>query len=56
MKKLFALVLLVTAMTVAGCGETKKPATTPATPAPPAATPAEPAAEPAAPPATDAPK
>ena len=55
MKNLFAIVLLVTAMAVTGCGEKKKPAaTTPATPdatkpaeggaAPPATTPpAEPA-------------
>jgi len=55
MKKLFALALLVTAMTVAGCGEKKKaaPAATPA--AAPAAEEAKPA-EGAAAPATEAPK
>ncbi len=45
MKKLFALMLLVTAMAVTGCGEKKttKPAATPADggAAPPAAAPAE---------------
>ena len=55
MKNLFAIVLLVTAMAVTGCGEKKKPA--PATP--PAAPPVEGGAAPATPPATppaDAPK
>jgi len=32
MKNLFAIVLLVTAMAVTGCGEKKKPAATPAPP------------------------
>jgi hypothetical protein len=56
MKKLFAIVLLVSAMAVIGCGE-KKPAAKPATPAaPPAAPeakPAAPAGAPAAPPAEE---
>lgn len=50
MKNLFAIVLLVTAMVVTGCGE-KKPAAKPAAPAAPAAGEAKPAdaAAPAAP-------
>ncbi len=48
MKKLFAIVLLVSAVAVIGCGETKKPA---AKTAAPEAKPAAPAAAPAAPPA-----
>lgn len=42
MKNLFAIVLLVTAMVVTGCGE-KKPAAKPATPATPAVPEARPA-------------
>lgn len=54
MKKLFTIVLLVSAMAVIGCGE-KKPAAKPAAPAAPAASkPAEPAAAPAAPAAAPA--
>jgi hypothetical protein len=53
MKSLFAIVLLVTAMAVTGCGETKKPATPPAPPANPSTDP--PTTPPTTPPA-DAPK
>jgi hypothetical protein len=51
MRNVFALMLLVGAMSLAGCAEQKKPA---ATPAPPATTPATPADAPAEKPA-DAP-
>lgn len=50
MKNLFAIVLLVTAMAVTGCGEKKKPAATP--PAPAAGGEAKPAEGGAAPAAT----
>lgn len=54
MKKLFAIVLLVSAVAVIGCSD-KKPATKSAAPAAPAASkPAEPAAAPAAPAAAPA--
>jgi hypothetical protein len=53
MKSLFAIVLLVTAMAVTGCGETKKPATPPA---PPANTGEKPAETPPATPPAEAPK
>lgn len=48
MKNLFAIVLLVTAMAVTGCGEKKKPAATPPAPAPGEKTPEGGAAPPAA--------
>lgn len=52
MKNLFAIVLLVSAIAVTGCGDKPKPAATPAPPAP-EAKPAEGGAAPAAtPPAT----
>jgi hypothetical protein len=55
MKNLFAIVLLVTAMAVTGCGEKKKPATTPPPAAPGETKPADGAAPAATPPA-DPPK